>query len=227
MKTVKLQNHSNPFYIIGNLVFQNYSAASGNLQQEFLITSEEEEQLLKEIEDNIKKNDSEYHFITKLKIQSPIDLHGFLQLIKTKYRFLMDLIELDYFQLNALLSQFTTNKLLLIKLGTNKNNLIRLCVAGNCETPRNTLTKLSYDKDDFIREAVAKNSSTSSEMLYRTSSEMLYRLSFDKSFRVLAAVASNPLTTLDRLIILSQCEEDNAIRNNAISNYRSKIANFS
>lgn len=218
MKTVKLQNHSNSFYIIGNLVFQNYSAASSNLQQEFLITAEEEEQLLKEIEDNIKKNDSEYHFITKLKIQSPIDLHGFLQLIKTKYRFLMDLIELDYFQLNALLSQFTTNKLLLIKLGTNKNNLIRLCVAGNCETPRNTLTKLSYDKDDFIREAVAKNSSTSSEMLYR--------LSFDKSFRVLAAVASNPLTTLDRLIILSQCEEDNAIRNNAISNYRSKIAKF-
>lgn len=218
MKIVKLQNQSNPFYIIGNIVFQNYSAASSNLQQEFLITSEEEEQLLKEIEDNIKKNDSEYHFITKLKIQSPIDLHGFLQLIKTKYRFLMDLIELDYFQLNALLSQFTTNKLLLIKLGTNKNNLIRLCVAGNCETPRNTLTKLSYDKDDFIREAVAKNSSTSSEMLYR--------LSFDKSFRVLAAVASNPLTTLDRLIVLSRCEEDNAIRNNAISNYRSKIAKF-
>lgn len=218
MKTVKLQNHSNPFYIIGNLVFQNYSAASSNLQQEFLITAEEEEQLLKEIEDNIKKNDSEYHFILKLKIQTSIDLHGFLQLIKTKYRFLMDLIELDYFQLNALLSQFTTNKLLLIKLGTNKNNLIRLCVAGNCETPRNTLTKLSYDKDDFIREAVAKNSSTSSEMLYR--------LSFDKSFRVLAAVASNPLTTLDRLIVLSRCEEDNAIRNNAISNYRSKIAKF-
>ena len=218
MKTVKLQNHSNPFYVIGNLVFQNYSAASGNLQQEFLITAEEEEQLLKEIEDNIKKNDSEYRFILKLKIQTSIDLHGFLQLVKTKYRFLMDLIELDYFQLNALLSQFTTNKLLLIKLGINKNNLIRLCVAGNCETPKNTLTKLSYDKDEFIREAVAKNSSISSEMLYR--------LSFDKSFRVLAAVASNFLTPLDRLIALSQCEEDSATRNNAISNYRSKTANF-
>lgn len=218
MKSVKLQNQSSPFYIIGNIVFQNYSAASSNLQQEFSITAEEEEQLLKEIEDNIKKNDSEYRFVSKLKIQTPIDLHGFLQLVKTKYRFLTDLIELDYFQLNSLLSHFTTNKLLLIKLGTNKNNLIRLCVAGNSETPKNILTKLSYDEDEYIREAVAKNSSTSSEMLYR--------LSFDKSFRVLSAVASNFLTPLDRLIVLSQCEEDSATRNNAISNYRSKTANF-
>ena len=66
MKTVKLQNQSNPFYIIGNLVFQNYSAASSNLQQEFLITSEEEEQLLKEIEANIKKNFSHFHHKRKL-----------------------------------------------------------------------------------------------------------------------------------------------------------------
>ena len=218
MKKIQLKNHFNPFYIVGNIVFQNYIASTNNFKTYFNLEAEEEKLLLEAIVENQNAHPKEFNFISSLKLSGLFELNQFLNKVRTKCGFLMNLIDLNYFQLNSLLSQSTHNKLLLIKLGKNQSNLVRLCVAVNFETPNNTLTQLSYDKDEYIREAVAKNSATSSETIYR--------LSFDKSYRVLAAVASNPLTSLDRLIVLSKCEEDSATRNNAISNYRSKIASF-
>ncbi|MEQ9450500.1 MAG: hypothetical protein RJQ07_02850 [Pseudomonadales bacterium] len=114
----------------------------------------------------------------------------------------------DSFRLRVIARNPKTNKDLLRKLATSKINEIRELVAGNLNTPEDSLVSLCIDKEARIRIEALANNSLSIESIdelmnhvdsrralarsNRTPTELLKRLANDEDLLVRQNVARNP-----------------------------------
>ena len=111
----------------------------------------------------------------------------------------------DVYVRRAIFSRPDLSAEILGELGPlDEDAIVRRLVAGHPKTFVNTLIRLSSDKDELVRAAVAGNSLTPQDILVSMAKREDVPLNKDKNIQVRYAVAKNPSCPSDIRVLLMQ-----------------------